>query len=164
MSQTPRDVIDSLLRGPGARPPAERVGAWEGFWSDAILRWVQEGYPLRRVYKEVGQKHWRSSDGQSEDATVAGEYDEPVPTWQHFGHDKASAGGWFDIMPRRDYDEVLEESEEWEVHRNGAGASLKCMKARGARLVFGSDHSIPPQVRYGTYKYALQVYCDHMLY
>jgi len=128
MSQTSHDVIDSLLRGPAAGLPAERVGTWEGFWSDAIFRWVQEGYPLRRVYKELGQKRWRSSDGQWEDVTLAGEYDEPVPAWRHFGHDMAGAGGWFDIMPLRDYDEVLEESEEWEVRRNGAGASLKWWK------------------------------------
>ena len=128
MSQSPREVIDSLVRGTKSRPPAERVGTWESFWSDAILQWVHEGYPLRRVHKEVDQKRWRSDDGQWEDVTVAGEYEEPVPTWQHFGHDMAGAGGWFDIMPLRDYDELVEESDEWEIRRNGAGASLKWWK------------------------------------
>ena len=38
------------------------------------------------------------------------------------------------------------------------------MKARGARYVFHSDHSITPLVRYDSYRYALDVYRQHMLY
>jgi hypothetical protein len=38
------------------------------------------------------------------------------------------------------------------------------MKARGARLVFASDHSIPPTVEYDTYKYVLEVYRERMMY
>ena len=38
------------------------------------------------------------------------------------------------------------------------------MKARGARLVFGSEHSVPPTVNYDTYHYALDVYREHMIY
>jgi uroporphyrinogen decarboxylase len=40
----------------------------------------------------------------------------------------ASVGGWFDVMPRRGFEELVEESEEWEVRRNGAGAALKYWK------------------------------------
>jgi hypothetical protein len=38
------------------------------------------------------------------------------------------------------------------------------MKARGARLVFGSDHSLSPLIRYDTYRHALDVYRRHMAY
>ena len=38
------------------------------------------------------------------------------------------------------------------------------MKARGARLVFASDHSISPNTHYASYCYALEVYREHMLY
>jgi hypothetical protein len=38
------------------------------------------------------------------------------------------------------------------------------MKARGARLVFASDHSIPPTVHYDTYQYVVQVYRERMMY
>jgi hypothetical protein len=38
------------------------------------------------------------------------------------------------------------------------------MKARGARLVFASDHSISTNTRYESYQYAIQVYKEHMMY
>ena len=38
------------------------------------------------------------------------------------------------------------------------------MKARGARLVFASDHSISPNTHYDSYRYALEVYREHMWY
>jgi uroporphyrinogen decarboxylase len=40
----------------------------------------------------------------------------------------APAGGWFDWMPRRGVNELVEETEEWEVRRNGAGGALKYWK------------------------------------
>jgi hypothetical protein len=43
-------------------------------------------------------------------------------------------------------------------------AYIEGMKARGARLVFASDHSIPPTVHYDTYRYALEVYREHRMY
>jgi uroporphyrinogen decarboxylase len=38
------------------------------------------------------------------------------------------------------------------------------MKSRGARYVFGSDHSVTPLVTYDTYQHALDVYREHMWY
>jgi hypothetical protein len=38
------------------------------------------------------------------------------------------------------------------------------MKKRGARLLFASDHSLPPTIRYDSYRYALDVYREHMTY
>jgi hypothetical protein len=38
------------------------------------------------------------------------------------------------------------------------------MKARGARLVFGSDHSLSPRVRLATYRAALDAYRRHADY
>ena len=38
------------------------------------------------------------------------------------------------------------------------------MKARNARLVFASDHSIPTDVTYETYTYVVQVYREYMMY
>jgi uroporphyrinogen decarboxylase len=37
-------------------------------------------------------------------------------------------GGWFDLMPLRGYEELIDETEDWEVKRNGAGAALKYWK------------------------------------
>jgi len=38
------------------------------------------------------------------------------------------------------------------------------MKARGARYIFGSDHSLSPLVKYEDFVYAIEVYKEHMMY
>ena len=119
-----RTVVDNLLR----RKKAERVAVMDGPWSDSIVQWVAQGYPTRTVYKEVGKKCWRPADGRTVDVEVAGEYIEPVPPWEHFGYDMTGIGGWFDLHPKRGYSELLEETDEWEVKRNGSGAALKYWK------------------------------------
>ncbi len=121
---TSQEVVDNLLRG----KPAERVGLVDGPWSDTIAAWVVQGYPTRMVYKEMGEQRWRREDGRTVDVEVAGEYEEPVPPWQHFGYDLAGVGPWFDIMPWREHEELIEETDEWDVRRNGAGAALKYWK------------------------------------
>jgi uroporphyrinogen decarboxylase len=121
---TPRDVIDNLIRG----QKAERVGLVDSPWADTIVAWVAQGYPTRKVVKELGEERWRPEDGRWEDVEVAGEYEEPVPAWEHFGYDLVGIGPWFDVMPLRDYDELVEETETWEIRRNGAGAALKWWK------------------------------------
>jgi uroporphyrinogen decarboxylase len=121
---TSREVVDNLLRG----KKAERVGVMDGPWEDTIAAWVKQGYPTRVVHKELGQTYWRREDGKWKDVEVEGDYEEPVPPWEHFHYDMASIGPWFDIMPLRDYDELVEDGEEWDIRRNGAGASLKYWK------------------------------------
>lgn len=121
---TPRENIDALLRG----KKAERVGLMDGPWPDTICAWVQQGYPTRLEHKEVGKGRWRREDGRWEEVTVAGEYEEPLPPWEHFGYDMEGIGPWFDVMPLRDHSELVEETGEWEVKRNGAGAALKYWK------------------------------------
>ena len=37
-------------------------------------------------------------------------------------------------------------------------------KARGARLIFATDHTVAPNTRYESYVYALEVYREHMAY
>ncbi len=127
--QTSREVVDALLRGKGADGrKAERMGIIEGPWPDTLAAWVQQGYPTRMRHRGLGQKRWRNSDGMWEDVVEEGVYEEPVPPWLHFGFDMVGTGGWFDIMPLRDYEELLYETDEWEVKRNGAGAALKYWK------------------------------------
>jgi len=121
--QTSRQVVDHLLRG----RKAERVGLMDSPWGDTLVAWIQQGYPTRKVYKEAGETRWRE-DGKSQEVEVAGEYVEPVPPWQHFGYDMVGAGPWFDILPLRGYSELVEETDAWEVKRNGAGAALKYWK------------------------------------
>lgn len=121
---TSREIVDNLLRG----KKAERVALMDGPWSDTIAAWVRQGYPTRMVYKEVGEERWNPEDGRAVEVEVAGEYEEPVPVWEHFGYDMVGVGPWFNIMPLRDHEELVTETDEWEVKRNGAGAALKYWK------------------------------------
>ena len=70
--QSPREVIDHLLRG----RPAERMGFHDSPWGDTLAAWLQQGYPA-------------GADGK------------PVDPVKHFGFDMAGVGGWFDMMPLR---------------------------------------------------------------
>ncbi len=121
---TSREIVDALLRG----RKAERVALMDGPWADTLAAWVRQGYPTRWVHKEKGEDRWLREDGMSEEALEAGEYEEPVPPWQHFGYDMAGVGPWFDIQPLRDHEELLEETDAWTIKRNGAGAALKYWK------------------------------------
>ncbi|MBN1402628.1 MAG: hypothetical protein JXA74_17435, partial [Anaerolineae bacterium] len=123
MPSDSRQVIDDLLRG----RRATRVGLMGSPWTDSLVAWQRDGYPMRKAFKRVGELRWRE-DGKRVKAETAGEYEEPVPPWQHFGYDMAGAGPWFDQLPLRDVDELVDESDEWEVRRNGAGAALKYWK------------------------------------
>jgi uroporphyrinogen decarboxylase len=53
------------------------------------------------------------------------------------------------------------ETNDRDLIRGETIAYLEGMKSRGARLVFGSDHSLSPLIRYDTYRYALDVYREH---
>jgi uroporphyrinogen decarboxylase len=123
-TSTSREVVDQLLRG----KKAERVGLLDSPWGDSLAAWIQQGYPTRMEHKEPGEDHWSSKDCRWVETTVAGEYEEPVPPWEHFGYDMVGIGPWFDVMPLRDYEEVVQETDEWDVKRNGAGAALKYWK------------------------------------
>jgi len=97
--QTSRQVIDALLRG----QPAERVGLHDGPWHDTLRKWLDQGYP-------------------------ADEEGKPVSPADHFGFDMAGCGGGFDWHPIQGRREIVEETDEWKVVRNGSGAQLKWWK------------------------------------
>lgn len=96
---SPRDVIADLLRG----KPSERMGLYDSPWGDTLQKWLKQGYPA-------------NAEGK------------PVDPIDHFGFDMAGCGGWFDSLPLRGVSETLEETDEWVVKRNGAGAALKTWK------------------------------------
>jgi uroporphyrinogen decarboxylase len=56
------------------------------------------------------------------------------------------------------------ETNDLAVIRREVAAYVDGMKARGARLVFATDHSISPNTRYDSYRTALDVYRAHMAY
>ena len=95
-----KEIIDSLLR----HKKAPRMGLFDSPWWDTMAAWSNEGYPTDPV-----------SGG-------------PVSATAHFGFDMESAGGWFDWVPKQAYSELLEETDEWTINRNGAGAAFKYWK------------------------------------
>jgi len=94
------EVIDSLIR----HKKAPRMGLYDSPWGDTLDAWVGQGYP---VNPETGK---------------------PEPPSVVLGFDMTSVGGGFDCMPLQGYSEVLEETGEWAVTRNGAGAAFKYWK------------------------------------
>ena len=117
-----REVIANLF----LHKPADRVGLFDNPWADTLRKWVEQGYPTRTVHKTVTET--AVEDGKQVPREVEKDVDEPVPPAEHFGFDLAGVGGWFDLMPLRGHSELVEETDEWRVTRNGAGAALKYWK------------------------------------
>jgi uroporphyrinogen decarboxylase len=111
-----------------ARKPAERVGVMDNIWAQTLDKWITQGYPSRRV-RQTGKVKFREN-GQEVEREAETERDQALPPHEHFGFDMAGAGGWFDMMPLKGFSEVVEETEEWRITRNGAGAALKYWKRR----------------------------------
>lgn len=70
--------------------------------------------------------------------------------------DKLAFIGGFDIR--------IFETNDKELIKKEMVSYINGMKKRGARLVFASDHSIPPTVHYDTYKYIIEIFKEHMFY
>lgn len=82
-----------------------RIPCMDRPWSDTLRKWVGQGYPT-------------DEQGHPVDPTV------------HFDFDLAGCGGWFPWQARQGAEEVIEETAEWKVVRNGSGAALKWWKSK----------------------------------
>jgi uroporphyrinogen decarboxylase len=109
-----------------AKEKADRVGFVDNIWGDTMRKWVTQGYPTRRVRTTVKKK--TIEKGVEVEREMEEEKDQPVDVTTHFGFDTCSVGGWFDMLPLRGFSETVEETAEWKVTRNGAGAALKFWK------------------------------------
>ena len=87
----------------------------DNLWPRTLRQWVTQGYPKR----EGG------GNGNTESNRVDGG---AIAPGDHFEFDLYPVGGWYDLMPIRGVNEVVEETDEWQVERNGAGALLKRWK------------------------------------
>ncbi len=97
--QTGREAIANML----AKKPADHVPHTDGPWSDTLRKWVTQGMPA-------------DSNG------------DPADPADHFAYDMACCGGWFDWSPKLGFSETVEETDEWQITRNGSGAVLKNWK------------------------------------
>jgi len=102
-----RQLCHNLLTKQG---PYDRVGLCESFWAETLEGWIEQGYPTETAVV----------DGQERQV--------PADPAFHFGFDMVHCGGLFDIDPIQGFDEIEEETSDWAVHRNGAGAALKWWK------------------------------------
>ena len=50
------------------------------------------------------------------------------------------------------------------IIRKGVVSFIKGMKKRGARFVYGSDHSLSTNIDYHDLLYSLEVYRENMMY
>jgi len=98
----------------------ERVGLNDSPWGQTLKKWVTQGYPTHSVTRKV------TEDGKEIEKQV----DEPVSPAERFGFDMAGCGGWFDMLPLKGHSELIEETDEWRITRNGAGAALKNWKVK----------------------------------
>ncbi len=96
------EMVGSLLR---REKSVTCVPLYDSPWGDTLKRWTREGMPT-------------DAEGN------------PVDPCDHFGFDMAGCGGWFDWQPKAGVQEVVEETADWKIVRNGAGALHKCWKEK----------------------------------
>jgi uroporphyrinogen decarboxylase len=124
-----RDLVDQLLSRNG-RP--ERVGAFEHFWAETTLNWIEQGYPGERAAPK-GEALPRGPGKVTVSHVNPSFLDEietltPVDPYRHFDFDLHPCGGSFDTDPLCGFEAILEETDEWVIKRNGAGATFKYWK------------------------------------
>ncbi len=79
----------------------ERMGCYEHWWPETLRDyWPEQGYP-KDANPDV-----------------------------HFGYDMTEVAGWFNTEPFLNQTEVLDETDEWQVIRDGRGAALKFWKKK----------------------------------
>ncbi|MCL2708518.1 MAG: hypothetical protein FWF03_05310, partial [Defluviitaleaceae bacterium] len=76
----------------------ERIGFFDSFWGELSKKWRDEGHVKEGVACDL------------------------------FDTDIVTVGGWFDSLPYPGVQELVEETDEWKIVRNGAGASFKWWK------------------------------------
>jgi len=88
----------------------ERVGSYEHYWAETLPEWVKQGYPT--IKDESGNEV-------------------PADPYKLFGMDMISAGEWVKVAPKLT-EELIEETDEWKITRNGAGAIMRQWKEKSS--------------------------------
>ena len=112
-----RDTILALFKNENIT----RMGLRDVPWPETSVRWIGEGYPSTR------EKYIDDYSGKDKFAEFnLAEY--PVDAIDYFDMDLVKCGFYWDVLPKKGYSELLEETDGWVVTRNGAGAVLKTLK------------------------------------
>lgn len=91
--QSSHDAINALFK----KQPADYIPMHDSPWGETVKKWVTQGMPT-------------NAEGS------------PVDCADHFGFDMTGCGGWFNWLAKTDANEVLEETDDWKIVRNGNGA------------------------------------------
>ncbi len=162
----------------------EQVGVPDGIWVYEDLGFKDKLFASPRTYRElifpyfaemVAFFHERGlpvvfhSCGKTTDALpliVEAGFDALNPMEVKAGNDlfafaeqygdKLAFVGGFDVR--------FLETNDREIIRREVTRVVEGMKARGARYFFATDHSVTPLIHYDSYRYALDVYREHMWY
>lgn len=78
----------------------DRIGLYDHYWPETIPSWENQGYP---------------KDTRPED---------------YFGYDLQHGSGWIDKNSFRNAREVVEESDEWQLIKQGNGATMRYWKSK----------------------------------
>jgi len=76
----------------------DRMGLFEHFWGETLKNWASEGYP------------------------------EGVAPEEYFDYDIFHCGGWINKESFMNRKEIVEETDEWQIVKDGNGATLKIWK------------------------------------
>jgi uroporphyrinogen decarboxylase len=99
--QNSKELITNMF----SKADIDRIGIYDGFWAETLDRWIGEGYPTDEL----------RGDGKTY----------PVDPFLYFEFDLHKCGGFFDTQPQFGNEEIIEQTDDWIVKRNGAGATVK---------------------------------------
>ena len=119
-----RTLVEQLL-APAGNP--SRVGSFEHFWSETPHVWLPQGYPVassKPVLASAEPAYVKVSHVFPSEVQESGSA-APESPYHVFDYDMHPCGGGFDTEPLAGHEEILQETEEWVVKRNGAGATFK---------------------------------------
>jgi uroporphyrinogen decarboxylase len=122
-----RELIHNLLTNTGHW---DRVGLYEHFWVETPHVWMAQGYPAQAVAGNVPETPRREVTVSHVMPSFVGENQarQPISPYHYFEYDMHPVGGLFDVEPISGYEEILEQTDEWVVKRNGAGAVFRYWK------------------------------------
>lgn len=101
-----KELIANMIK----HQPFDRLALYEGFWDETLVAWMDQGYPSKTIVEDERERIV------------------PVDPFHHFTYDLHRCGGFFDTEPLFGQKEIIEETDEWEIRLDGAGASLKWWK------------------------------------
>jgi hypothetical protein len=117
-------IISEIFKG----TTPVRMGINEFFWSDTLFKLINQGYPVVKSGSEWASYSYLESVGLEGNVS-------PVDSGYHF-HLDFNRGNffqkWFNWEPLNDYLEILDETEDWKIEKNGSGSILKKLKHKSS--------------------------------